>query len=107
MASLPLVFEAPKHALPPTHLADLDAPALRAAVAELGLPAYRADQLARQYYGRLENDVAEMTDVPSSARATVGDALFPRLLGEVRSVSTDAGTTRKTLWRLHDGALVE
>jgi 23S rRNA (adenine2503-C2)-methyltransferase len=25
----------------------------------------------------------------------------------VRSLETDAGTTRKTLWRLHDGALVE
>jgi 23S rRNA (adenine2503-C2)-methyltransferase len=35
------------------------------------------------------------------------DALFPSLLNPVRSVSTDAGTTRKTLWRLSDGALVE
>jgi 23S rRNA (adenine2503-C2)-methyltransferase len=34
-------------------------------------------------------------------------ALLPALLTEVRSLETDAGTTRKTLWRLHDGALVE
>ncbi len=29
------------------------------------------------------------------------------MLDEVRTVTTDDGTTRKTLWRLHDGALVE
>jgi 23S rRNA (adenine2503-C2)-methyltransferase len=107
MADLPLVFDPPKRALPPTHLADLDAAAIRAAVAGLGLPEYRADQLARQYFGRLENDVAAMTDLPAAIRESVGEALFPPLLTEVRSLETDAGTTRKTLWRLHDGALVE
>jgi 23S rRNA (adenine2503-C2)-methyltransferase len=48
-----------------------------------------------------------MTDVPAGARAELGAALLPSLLTEVRSLDTDAGTTRKTLWRLHDGALVE
>src|SRR3954471_7239781 len=67
MADLPLVFDAPKRALPPTHFADLDQNAVRAAVTALGLPAYRADQLARQYYGRFESDVATMTDLPAAA----------------------------------------
>ncbi|MDT4939995.1 MAG: rRNA (adenine2503-C2)-methyltransferase, partial [Pseudonocardiales bacterium] len=107
MADLPLVFDAPKRGLPPTHFADLDAAAARAAVTELGLPGFRADQLSRQYYGRLETDVTAMTDLPAGVRDTVGAALFPPLLTEIRSVDTDAGTTRKTLWRLHDGALVE
>jgi len=107
MAELPLVFDAPKRALPPTHFADLDQTAVRAAVTALGLPAYRADQLARQYFGRLENEVTTMTDLPAAVRESVGEALFPPLLTEVRSLETDAGTTRKTLWRLHDGALVE
>jgi 23S rRNA (adenine2503-C2)-methyltransferase len=107
MANLPLVFDAPKRALPPKHFADLDPAAARAAVSALGLPGYRADQLARHYYGRLESDVAAMTDLPAAVRESVGAALLPPLLTEVRSVSTDAGTTRKTLWRLHDGALVE
>jgi 23S rRNA (adenine2503-C2)-methyltransferase len=107
MADLPLVFDAPSRTLPPTHLADLDAAAARDAVLGLGLPAYRADQLARHYFARLENDATTMTDLPGSVRERVGAALLPALLTEVRSLETDAGTTRKTLWRLHDGALVE
>jgi 23S rRNA (adenine2503-C2)-methyltransferase len=107
MTSLPLVFDAPRRGLPPRHFADLDAAARRAAVTELGLPAYRADQLARHYYGRLQHDPDAMTDLPADARARVKDALFPALLTEVRHLQADAGTTRKTLWRLHDGTLVE
>lgn len=107
MSALPLVFEAPRRGRPPRHLADLGGDELRAAVAELGLPAFRADQLARQYYGRFVADPAEMTDLPAAVREQVGAALFPPLLTEVRTLTADAGTTRKTLWRLHDGALVE
>ena len=105
--SQPLVFGAPRRGKAPGHLADLDAAGLRAAVGEIGLPAYRADQLARQYYGRFERDPAAMTELPAVVRADVRQRLFPTLLAEVRSVQTDAGTTRKTLWRLHDGTLVE
>jgi 23S rRNA (adenine2503-C2)-methyltransferase len=103
----PLVFAAPRRALPPAHLADLDPAARRAAVRELGLPAYRADQLSRHWFGRLEADADAMTDLPVAARAQLREALLPDLLTEVRSVDTDAGATRKTLWRLHDGSLVE
>jgi 23S rRNA (adenine2503-C2)-methyltransferase len=106
MAALPLVFDAPRRGLPPTHLADLDAAAARDAVTALGQPGYRADQLARHYFGRLEADPAAMTDLPRAARDQLASVL-PRLLTEVRSLETDAGATRKTLWRLHDGALVE
>ncbi|MDT4911049.1 MAG: rRNA (adenine2503-C2)-methyltransferase [Pseudonocardiales bacterium] len=107
MSTLPLVFDAPRRGLPPTHLADLDPTALRAAVTELGLPPFRADQLARQYYARHENDPTAMTDLPAGVRDQLGAALLPTLLTEVRSLETDAKTTRKTLWRLNDGALVE
>ncbi len=107
MTSLPLVFDAPRRGLPPTHLADLDPAEAREAVVGLGLPTYRADQLARHYFARFENDPATMTDLPGAVRDRVGAVLLPTLLTEVRSLETDAGTTRKTLWRLHDGALVE
>jgi 23S rRNA (adenine2503-C2)-methyltransferase len=107
MTALPLVFDAPRRGLPPTHLADLDPAALRSAVTDLGLPGYRADQLARQYYARFENDPSAMTDLPSQIGEQLGTALLPSLLTEVRSLETDAKTTRKTLWRLHGGALVE
>jgi 23S rRNA (adenine2503-C2)-methyltransferase len=107
MAVLPLVFDAPKRGKPPTHLADLDPDARRAAVTALGLPAFRADQIARQYFARFEGDAAAMSDLPADLRERVGAALLPTLLTEVRSTATDDGNTRKTLWRLHDGALVE
>ena len=54
---------------PPRHLADLDAAGRRAAVAELGQPGFRADQLSRHYFGRLTDDPAQMTDLPAGLRA--------------------------------------
>jgi 23S rRNA (adenine2503-C2)-methyltransferase len=107
MTSLPLVFDAPRRGLPPRHLADLDEAARRVAVAELGLPAFRADQLSRHYFGRLESDPDAMTDLPAAVRDQVRAALLPPLLTEVRHLETDSGTTRKSLWTLHDGTLVE
>lgn len=53
-----------RRGLPPRHFADLDAAGRAAAVAELGLPAFRAKQLANQYYGRLVADPQQMTDLP-------------------------------------------
>lgn len=102
-----LVFEAPRRGMPPRHFADLDAAARTAAVAELGMPAFRAKQLANQYYGRLISDPARMTDLPAAVRAQTAEALFPDLLSVVRAVECDAGETRKTLWRAHDGATFE
>ncbi|MDQ6937074.1 MAG: 23S rRNA (adenine(2503)-C(2))-methyltransferase RlmN [Actinomycetota bacterium] len=108
MTTLPLVFDASARARRiPRHLADLDPAARRAAVAELGLAPFRADQLSRQYFGRLTRDPSRMTDLPAGLRSSLTDALMPDLLHEMRHVQTDAGTTRKTLWRLFDGTLVE
>lgn len=76
-------------------------------MAELEVPAFRAKQLANQYFGRLEADPREMTDLPASLRDRVADELFPPLTSSLRHITTDEGTTRKTLWKLHDGSLVE
>ncbi|MBA3619787.1 MAG: 23S rRNA (adenine(2503)-C(2))-methyltransferase RlmN, partial [Acidothermales bacterium] len=46
-------------------------------------------------------------DLPATAREQLARALLPRLLTAVREVTCDEGATRKTVWRLHDGALVE
>ena len=93
--------------MPPKHLADLDAAGRRDAVQELGLPAFRADQLARQYYGRLEADPDKMTDLPASIRSQLGTTLFPPLLTAVKHIACDDGDTRKTLWKAGDGTLLE
>ena len=94
-------------ALPPAHLADLDLARRRAAAAELGEPAFRAAQLSTHYFGRLERDPARMTDIPAAARERLAARLLPRLLDPVREMVADGGDTRKALWRLHDGSLVE
>ena len=100
-------LEAPKRGKPPRHLMDLDAGQRRAAVAELGWPGYRADQVSRQWVVRLSDDPLEWTDVPQDVAASVQAALLPTLLHPVRTLTCDDGTTVKTVWRLHDGALVE
>src|SRR6476619_383243 len=105
--SLPLIFTAPRRGRPPTHLAALGPQARRDAVVAAGAPAFRADQLARHYFTNLTRDPAQMTDLPAAGRAEFVDALLPELLTEVRSISCDDGDTRKTLWRAHDGTLIE
>jgi 23S rRNA (adenine2503-C2)-methyltransferase len=94
-------------AMPPRHLADLDLADRRAAVAALGESEFRAGQLSTHYFGRFVRDPAAMTDLPAASRDRLGAELLPTLLTPVRESSCDAGATRKTLWRLHDGALVE
>jgi 23S rRNA (adenine2503-C2)-methyltransferase len=102
-----LVFTAPRRGKPPRHLADLDLPERRAALVACGEPAYRADQISRHYFGRTVTDPAQMTDLPAGSRDRLAEILLPSLLTEVRTQECDDGETRKTLWRLHDGALVE
>jgi 23S rRNA (adenine2503-C2)-methyltransferase len=105
VSALPLVFDAPRRALPPRHLADLDGPQRREAVAALGEKPFRAEQLSRHFFaGRGPED---MTDLPAAVRDRLVGALLPPLLGRVRDVDCDGGETRKTLWRGHDGTLVE
>ena len=102
-----LVFESPKRGKPPVHLLDLDEAQRREAMTALGLPAFRADQVSRQWLTRLSDDPDEWTDVPADARDAIRVALLPTLLTSVRAIDCDAGATVKTVWRLHDGALVE
>ena len=105
-----LTFTAPRRAgatRPPRHLADLAPSERRAAVADLGHPAFRANQLSTHYFARLVDDPDQMTDVPAPARAELAAQFLPRLATPVREITCDDGTTRKTVWRLFDGALVE
>ncbi|HYO33234.1 MAG TPA: 23S rRNA (adenine(2503)-C(2))-methyltransferase RlmN [Nocardioidaceae bacterium] len=105
---LPLVFDEPAKAKkPPRHLADLDAAGRRRAVESAGLPGYRAQQVSRHYFGRLVNDPAEMTDLPANVRQPLCEALLPAVVTPIRTLEADGGATRKTVWKLHDGALVE
>ena len=102
-----LQFASPKRGKPPVHLADLTPAERIEKVKELGLPGFRAKQLATHYFTHYTSDPAEMTDLPAAQREELVAGMLPPLLTEVRRLETDRGDTIKFLWRLHDGALVE
>ncbi len=105
--ALPLVFDPPRRGKPPRHLADLSPAERKARLEELGLPGFRATQLSTHYFGRLVDDPEQMTDLPAGQRAELVAGLLPELMTPLRVMEADKGATRKTLWRLFDGALVE
>jgi len=85
---------------------DLDQPALRAALAELGEPAYRARQVYRALHGRLVSSWEACTDLPARLRTALGEryrAVAADLV--VQALSRDG--TRKRLLRLADGQEIE
>ncbi|WP_297739780.1 23S rRNA (adenine(2503)-C(2))-methyltransferase RlmN [Nocardioides sp.] len=105
---MPLVFDEPRgRKKPPRHLADLDEAGRKDLLTEMGLPGFRATPLSHHYFGRLADDPAEMTDLPAGQRDELVSALLPHLMTPLRTLEADKGTTRKTLWKLFDGALVE
>jgi 23S rRNA (adenine2503-C2)-methyltransferase len=83
-------------------LLDMTLDELRSAVAEIGQPAYRAEQLADWVYGRGAIDPAAMTNVPKALREAF-DVLTSRVA--VRTESEDG--TIKLLLEMHDGEHVE
>ncbi|SDS15651.1 23S rRNA m(2)A-2503 methyltransferase [Friedmanniella luteola] len=105
--ALPLVMTAPRRGKPPVHWADLTPAERRESVEAEGQRAYRARQLSSHYFEGLRTDPAEWTDLPPALRDQLSAKFMPTLLNPVKTSLADAGTTVKTLWRLHDGALVE
>jgi 23S rRNA (adenine2503-C2)-methyltransferase len=102
-----LEFNAPRGAKPPRHFADLTREEREAVVTDLGLPKFRAKQIATHYFGHYTSSPDEMTDLPAEGRDALVAACLPPLLTEVKRLQTDKGDTIKFLWRLFDGALVE
>jgi len=105
--SLPLVFSAPRRGVPPRHWADLTPMQRREFMEAAGHRAFRARQLSAHYFEGLRDDPAQWTDLPSGVRDVLAEKFMPPLLTSVRELRCDDDTTIKTLWRLHDGALVE
>ena len=102
-----LMFAAPRRGKPPQHLADLDPAERKAAVEALGHKGFRAKQLSTHYFERLVESPQEMSDLPKAIRDDLVARLLPQLLTPVRTLEADKGATIKSVWRLHDGALVE
>lgn len=104
----PIISFAPKRrGKAPAHLADLDLTGRKKVLKDLGLPAFRADQLSRHYFDHFSVDPNTMTDIPASMRDNLVEVLLPELVTEVVVQRADRGMTLKHLWRLFDGANVE
>ncbi|MEL4357213.1 MULTISPECIES: 23S rRNA (adenine(2503)-C(2))-methyltransferase RlmN [unclassified Luteococcus] len=104
---LPLVFAAPRRGKPAKHWIDLSVDERTEAVKELGLPAFRAQQISKHFFERFETDPTTWSDLPKAARKEVAQRFFPELVTPMSEQRCDGDTTVKTLWRLHDGSLVE
>ncbi|MEY3894254.1 MAG: hypothetical protein RIR78_1032 [Actinomycetota bacterium] len=105
---LKLVFDEPiQRKKAPKHLADFSPEERRAIAVENGLPAFRANQVATHYFTHLSNDPETWTDIPADMRGKVAEIFTPKLIELVTTRTTDNGMTRKDLWKLHDGVLVE
>src|SRR5215207_4397031 len=64
-----LQFASPKRGKPPEHLADFTPEERAARVEELGMPAFRAKQIATHYFAHSTSDPVAMTDLPAAGRA--------------------------------------
>lgn len=102
-----LSFTAKRRGKPPVHLADLDLAKRKEWAADLGMPAFRADQLSRHYFGKAEADPQAMSDLPANLREGAATQMLPPLVQEASRQEADQGETIKNLWRLYDGAMVE
>lgn len=79
---------------------------LEDALETLGEPRYRARQLCSWVYGRRVGDFAAMSDLPAGLRLRLAEEFSLTPLEKV-SVSGSQDTTRKYLFRLGDGQLIE
>src|SRR6185503_1069162 len=69
-------------------------------------PAYRVRQIAPRLWQRPVSSWAEASDLPQDLRAAL-DAEFPLPRLELVTGQVSRDGTRKFLWRLQDGAMVE
>jgi 23S rRNA (adenine2503-C2)-methyltransferase len=89
------------------NLYDLALPDIERMLGEWGQPAYRARQLYRQLYVNLEDSPTAMTDLPVALRERLATETRMGVLELARLQTADEGLTRKALFRLPDGAVVE
>lgn len=88
------------------NLVELTLAELGALLADLGQPAYRAEQVWQWLWQKRCRDVGEMTNLSRELRTALADRAtiaWP----EVADIQVSADTTVKLLLRLADGALVE
>ncbi|MCK8115169.1 23S rRNA (adenine(2503)-C(2))-methyltransferase RlmN [Anaerosoma tenue] len=88
------------------NVASLDAAGIETLIADLGEPGYRARQLTSWLYGRTAPSFDAMTDLPARLRARLADE-WTLTLPSATDIRHSSDGTRKYLWQLADGVLVE
>ncbi|HEX8310584.1 MAG TPA: 23S rRNA (adenine(2503)-C(2))-methyltransferase RlmN, partial [Chthoniobacteraceae bacterium] len=91
---------------PRTPVKSLTLDELGARLGALGQPGYRAKQVAQWLYAKKVKSFAEMSDQPAALRAQLAESFTFDELETVRVLGSE-DTTRKFLFRLSDGALIE
>ena len=79
---------------------------LRARLKDAGHPGYRAEQVLEWVYQKRVAGFDQMTNLPAALRATLAQEFAFHALDPVRVLGAE-DTTRKYLFRLADGALIE
>jgi 23S rRNA (adenine2503-C2)-methyltransferase len=79
---------------------------LAARLDALGQPAFRAKQVAEWLYTKRAKDFASMTNLPAALRSQLAQSFSFDALENIRVLGSE-DTTRKYLFRLSDGALIE
>ena len=80
---------------------------LTSTMLEMGEKKFRADQLWRSIYHETTESFDQMSTLSKSFRATLKSAYSISTLTEAMSLTSADGSTSKSLFRLHDGELIE
>ncbi len=103
----PDIFAAPvADADAPINLIGMNRADMEAALAEMGEPRFRADQLFKWVYGKGVTDFEEMTNISKVARARLAERFVLTRPGISRDMASEDGT-HKWLLNLGDGNEVE
>ena len=79
---------------------------LESEILEMGQPRYRAGQVMEWIYDKRVNRFSEMTNLPDNLRSELDENYIINALSSVKD-DRSSDTTRKYLYRLHDGRYIE
>ena len=86
---------------------DLDLPALADTLKSWGEPSYRATQIWQGLYQQYHQSSLEFSNLPKSLREKMAETFDFTGIEPVRTLDSSDGQTRKTLFKLQNGQLIE
>jgi len=89
------------------NLTGMNTPEMESVFESLGEPGYRAKQVRRWLFKRFVSDPQMMTDLPACLRRKLADGSYIRLPRVERELISGSDDTRRYVFALEDGSLVE